>query len=154
MANATRRSVLLGSGALVATIAGSPGSGASEALASLPGLPGEPSPEFVAYEKARRAHVEFCDGPTSPDSFATAAAERAYEAEADRLCDIRVAAREVIQHRPVRTFRDFTELAFVVSGELWIRFPDGTWDKHSFCDELEEALQSATWQLLEGGLHG
>lgn len=108
---------------------------------------------FVAYMRARDAHVAYCDGPDAPDpAYGTPECE-ANEAEISRLGDIRCAAREAIQHRPVRSWRDFVELAAVVQGELWQQLPDGGWEKHSIADELEEALQQATFEIIGGGVH-
>jgi hypothetical protein len=60
----------------------------------------------------------------------------------------------VIQNRPVRTWRDFIELAEVVRAELWEQMPDGTFVHQSSSEELESALQAAVWKLIDGGLHG
>jgi len=154
MSETSRRSILLGGGVLVAAAVVAP---CSTPAASAPfpfTLLAPPSPEFAAYQKARDAHVDFYDSPDAQQSFPTRESMAAHEAEGDRLGDIRYAARLVIQNRPVNSLQDFVELAAVVQGELWDHNPDGRWDKHSYNDDLGDALQHATWQLIAGGLHG
>ena len=153
MSKTSRRSLLIGSSGLF-VVAAAPASG-SRAAASLQGLClATASAAFIAYEKARQAHVDFCDGPNSPRSFPTVECMKANEREGDRLGDVRYNACLVIQSRAVTCWQEFIELAAVVQGELWDQTPDGEWDKHSVNEDLEEALQRATWAYIEGGLNG
>jgi len=154
MSETSRRSILFGGGVLAVAAVVAPSSTPAISTPFPFALLAPPSPEFAAYQKARDAHVDYYDSPDAQQSFPTRESMMAHEAEGDRLCDIRSAARKVIQNRPVNSLQDFVELAAVVQGELWDCGPDGIWDKHSYNDDLEEALQHATWKLITGGLHG
>lgn len=109
------------------------------------------SPEFLEYRRCLQAHIDASDGTPEPP-FGTPE-YFANQALSDAACERRYEACLVIQNRPVRSWQDFRELALVVRYQLWDQMPDGTWDRHSGNDELEEALQAATWQLIEGGVH-
>lgn len=140
----SRRAVLLGASGIAAV----------GALAALPspamsaGL--QFSAEFLEYRRCVQRHINACD-VEEPD-FGTPELE-AWDAVCAEAIKARHQARLVIQNRPIRSRQDFVELALVVREELWQQGPDGSWDKHSLCDELEEALQVATWWLIDGGVH-
>jgi uncharacterized hydantoinase/oxoprolinase family protein len=106
------------------------------------------SPELRAYFACVEAHVASPHGDLVPS-------DPSYDeamAAGDRLIEARRAARLVIQNRPVRTWRDFVELAEVVRAELWDQLPDGSWSSHSHNEELETAMQAAVWKLIDGRL--
>ena len=105
------------------------------------------SPEFVEYLRCVQAHIDHCDAEPAFGS----AGYPAWDAASTNACEARHAARMPIQNRPLRCWQHFVELALVVHHELWDQFADGTWDKHSINDELEIALQTATFWLIEGG---
>ena len=107
------------------------------------------SSEFTEYLRCVQAHIDACEGePTfgAPEY-------QAWDDTSTAACHVRGRACDAIRDRPVRCWQHFVELALVVRHELWDQFGDGSWDKHSLNDELEEALQTATWWLIEGGPH-
>lgn len=135
-----RRSLLAAAGGAVA---------AAGALGSVPALASEgPSPEFREYLRRLDAHLDIC-GLEEP-AFGTPEAAL-HDAACDVAGEARYQAWLPICARQVRTEQDFKELALVVRHELWDQLPDGTWHQHSQNDELEEKLQAALIQRIEGG---
>lgn len=149
MVRPSRRQALLGSLAASASLAaGQVAAGASR------------SAEFIAYREARAAWEQSYDMFPEPKLVAYATkkawlhAQDAWHAKIEPFREASFRTAAVIRDRPVRSWRDFVELAEVVRTELWQQRPDGTWEAVSGNDELEEALQRATWWLIDGGAHG
>ena len=144
MSKIDRRALLAGVGVLAATGA---------ALSALPTFASSgPSPEFREYLRCLEAHIAQCELEPQDVDFDSPAYE-AWDAATSAACEARAEASYVIRDRPVRTERDFRELVRVVQEQLWQRLDDGSWDRHSCNDELEEALARALFQRLEGGVY-
>jgi hypothetical protein len=143
-ASKSRRAVILGAGGIVAV-------GALSAAVRVPAAAKPFSPEFRSYLRALQAHLDACNVP-EPD-FGTPKNE-AWDAATGEACEARHAAKRLIQNRPVRSQRDFVELALVVRDELWQQEPDGTWLQHSENNELEQAFMRGVSVVIKGGVHG